>query len=422
MIAKWEWLLAEVGGRLWVRAAIYVAMSFVVVFLAFALQTLVPDSLANSLGSGAVDAILTILASSLLAVTTFAIQIMVSATSGAARIATPRSTTLLLRDTTTQNVLATFLGTFLFSLVGIIALQTGIYTGGGRLLLFAASLVVVALLVVTFVRWIARLSDFGRMSDIASRVEHATENAIVSRMKTPFLGGRRLSDAPPESARTVLAPTTGYLQHLDTIQLSAWADRHELTIYVDAMPGSFVTPTTPLIHVVGWSEKDMSEAPIDAFTIGDNRDFRQDPLYGLNVMAEIASRALSPAVNDPGTAIDILGRGLRAISKFVPPQDDDTGSDQGDEVAFPRLLVPDFSMEDVFHGLFRPIARDGAGTVEVQQRLQEMLIKLADLNEDLFGQAARGMSAEALDRARLALSYPGDIAAIEAVAAHFGEV
>ncbi len=419
MIAKWEWLLVEIGGRLWVRAAIYVAMSFIVVLMAFALQAYVPDKIASSLGSGAVDAILSILATSLLAVTTFSIQIMVSATSGAAQIATPRSTKLLLRDNTAQNVLATFLGTFLFSLVGIIALQTNIYTNGGRLLLFAASLAVVALLVFTFVRWIAHLSNFGRMSDIASRVEHATEKAIVHRMEMPFLGGRKCSDTPPENARAVFAPTTGYLQHLDTIKLSGWADQHDLTLYLVAMPGSFVTPASTLIHVVGASEKDMPEAPVTAFTIGDSRDFRQDPLYGLNVMAEIASRALSPAVNDPGTAIDILGRGVRVISKFIPPEDDGKGSDQEDEIAFPRLLVPDFSMEDVFSELFRPIARDGAGIVEVQKQLQEVLIKLADLDADLFGKPARGLSAESLDRARLALSYPGDIAAIEAVAAYF---
>ena len=100
----------------------------------------------------------------MLAVTTFSLSTMVSAYSAATSNVTPRATKLLMEDSTTQNVLATFVGSFLFSLVGIIALSTGAYGDGGRVVLFASRSCVIGLIVVTLLRWIDHLSRLGRVT------------------------------------------------------------------------------------------------------------------------------------------------------------------------------------------------------------------------------------------------------------------
>ncbi|MCI1114058.1 DUF2254 domain-containing protein, partial [Stenotrophomonas maltophilia] len=82
---------------------------------------------------------------------------------------------------------------------------------------------------------------------------------------------------------------------------------------VAALPGAFLHPGRPLAHVAGGSS-DIDGAIRDAFSIGDERSYDQDPRFGLAVMAEIASRALSPAVNDSGTAIDVIGRLVRVLA------------------------------------------------------------------------------------------------------------
>jgi uncharacterized membrane protein len=89
---------------------------------------LLQPGLGASLGAGSVSAVLTILTSSMLSVATFSLGIMVSAFSGAAAAVSPRATALLKTDRTTQRVLAIFLGSFLFSLIGIISLNTGLLT------------------------------------------------------------------------------------------------------------------------------------------------------------------------------------------------------------------------------------------------------------------------------------------------------
>lgn len=107
----------------------------VTALLAVALSPYIPQELPTKIGADAVDKILGIIASSMLTVTTFSLTTMVSAYSAATTNVTPRATKLVIEDSTTQNVLATFVGSFLFSLVGIIALTTGAYGDRGRLIL-----------------------------------------------------------------------------------------------------------------------------------------------------------------------------------------------------------------------------------------------------------------------------------------------
>ena len=143
----------------------------------------------------------------------------------------------------------------------------------------------------------------------------------------------------------------------------------------------------------------------EAFTVAPGRTFDQDPRFGILALAEIASRALSPAVNDPGTGIDILGRLVRVLSIWEErPQT---------HVKYPRLWVPPIRAEDLVGDAFHAIARDGAGLVEVQIRLQKSLAAVAELAPDIFAapaleqaRAASALAAGALplaeDRARVA--------------------
>ena len=413
MFSVWKWRLIAFSRKLWVRASLFALLGVITALVAAAVQALLPHTMGEGFGADAVEPILTVLASSMLAVTTFALGIMVSALSGAAQTATPRAVQLLMQDGTTQNVLATFLGAFLFSLVGIIALKAGIYGAGGRLVLFVASLVVVAVIVLTMLRWIAHLANFGRMRDVLARMERAASGALRARMEAPYLGGHPLRTAPETGARAVTSDRVGYVQHLDAGALDAAAEAAGLRALVAALPGAFVGPATPLCHLAGERAALAAADPADfarAFSIGPVREFDQDPRFGLQVLAEVASRALSPAVNDPGTAIDVIGRAVRLLAP--------SGSRRELVLRHPHIWVPEIRMQDLFEDVFRPIARDGAALVEVQMRLQKALADLSRINPAAFGRAAAQASAEALARAEAALSIEADKQILRELAAN----
>lgn len=328
MIARWRWILAQLTKKLWLRATLFSLLGVATALISILLKDSIPFSLSARIGADAVDNILSIIASSMLAVTTFSLSTMVTAYGAASSGVTPRATTLVMEDTTTQNALATFIGSFLFSLVGIIALSTGVYGAQGRVLLFAATIVVVILIVYTLLRWIDHLSKLGRMGETIDLVEKVAIDAIDHRVRWPYLGGVAFPKGwtVPIGSKIVTSESTGYVQHIDVQALSEVAEAGNLKIFVDILPGSFVHMGMPLAYLVPLAKESVeitsepSEKVLATLTIGIRRTFEHDPRFGLSVLSEIASRALSPAVNDTGTAIDVIGRGVRSLTAWGKPQ------------------------------------------------------------------------------------------------------
>ena len=274
-------------------------------------------------------------------------------------------------------------------------MSAGFYTQSGRLLLFIATGLVIAAVVIALLRWISHLTDFGRMEDTLERVEEATAESLARRMERPLLGGAPQREAPPADAQPVLADTTGYVQHIDMEQVCDVARDLEAQIWVRALPGCVVHPAAPLFLVVGaTADDDRIDQLRAAVTCSETRSFDQDPRFGLIVLSEIASRALSPGVNDQGTAIGVIGRLVRVLAAWR------AGRIETPE--FPEVIVPPIAVEDLLVDAFRPIARDGAGVIEVQIRLQKAFRALSEIAPETFAKAAEAVSRDALGRAEAA--------------------
>ncbi|WP_268797140.1 DUF2254 domain-containing protein [Pseudomonas huanghezhanensis] len=407
MIARWRWIANQFTKRLWFRASLFSILGVATALLAVIFKDFIPETLPALIGADAVDKILGIIASSMLAVTTFSLSTMVTAYGAASSGVTPRATTLVMEDTTTQNALATFIGSFLFSLVGIIALSTGAYGTQGRVLLFAVTIVVVILIVYTLLRWIDHLSKLGRVGETIDRVEKAAIEAINQRVQWPYLGGSAyphdLVLAP--CARTLSSQHTGYVQHIDVHALGIVAEECQIQIYLEILPGSFVHLGMPLVRIVALNGKDeddqaIKEKILATLSIGIRRTFEHDPRFGLSVLSEIASRALSPAVNDPGTAIDVIGRGVRTLTCWGKPHASTPNNNPGCDLVYLKGLTVD----DLFDDFFAPISRDGAGLLEVNLRLLKALLSLAQINPALFNQSCKRHAELLIMRANISLA------------------
>jgi uncharacterized membrane protein len=403
MIPRWTWELRLVLRRLGVRAALFSLLAVVAALVGAWLGPYIPPRWVDAFGADAVEQLLQIIASSMLAVTTFSLSVMVAAYAAITNSVTPRATKLLAEDSTTQNALATFLGSFLFSLVGLIGISAGLYQAQGRLVLFAATIAVIAIIVIVLLRWIDHLSRLGRVGETTQQVERAVRTALEQRRRQPGLGALCRSDeAVPIAARRVHFDTVGYVCHIDLGALDTLAGRAGGLVHVLADPGSFVTPGDAVLAVEGLGIE--FDTPLcAAFSFGDRRSFDQDPRFGLSVMAEIASRALSPAVNDPGTAIDVIGRIVRLLVEWQQPLGTEPAA-----VRYPRVTLPPVRIADAFDDVFHPIARDGAALAETAIRLQKALDALARHNPAAFAEPSRRHARFALDRAEHALRSDED--------------
>ena len=121
--------------------------------------------------------------------------------------------------------------------------------------------------------------------------------------------------------------------------------------------------------------------------------------YNLLNLAETADRALSPSINDPGTAINIMNIQMQILARWAEIHS------QGDcfNVVHDRISVLPITAEELVNDSFTPIARDGASIVEVGVRLQKILQALMRIGDEDLTEAAQNMSKTALELANKAL-------------------
>ena len=390
---------------MWWRAVAFGLLGMFTAILALAAEKFFPWEIPFNLSADAVESLLNIIASSMLAVTTFSLGVMTSAFGAASTNVTPRATQLLMEDRLTQNVLSTFIGAFLFSIVGIIVLKTGSYDGRGRTVLFLITIVVIGLVIIQLLRWINHLVSLGRMGTTIDRVEGAARAAIAVRLAEPYLGAHcwRKETTVPSAAIAVRAGTIGYIQFIDMPVLSRLCEEAGCEAWLPINPGTFVYEDTVVawLHTPQAVSEDLAKQVVDQFVVSTARSFDQDPRFGLAVMAEIGSRALSSATNDPGTAIDVIGRQTRLLAQWADGRQDVV-------VNYPHLYLYPLSDDDLFEDAFMLMARDGAGLIEVQLRLQKSLAALQRQGSTTFRQAAAKQATIALQRSEVALTCEAD--------------
>ncbi|WGW04779.1 DUF2254 domain-containing protein [Tropicibacter oceani] len=402
MISKGLMQVLRLSRSLGTRAVLMTMLALASVFVAPLFDPLIPDPLKDRFGRDAVLPVLTILASSMLAVTTFSLGVMVQAFQSASSQATPRAYRILMQDGTTQTVLATFVGAFLFSLTAIVMFRANFYDAAAAVVIFAMTIFVIAAIILAILRWIGHLSQLGSMDHILSLIESVAQPPLKALATYPALGAVPASRAepPPPGVKTVTAPCAGYVQFIDMPGLNSTLTKAGARLWITAAPGAFVVEGDD-IALLNIQDDVIAKAVAKHFTIGKTRSMEQDARFGLIVMAEIANRALSPGVNDPGTAIDVIHRQLNLLHGCLTPTTD--------APRFDRIVAPEVSAEDLLEDAFDILTRDGAGRVEIMNHLQEALGRLSNSAWPEMAKAAKEHLPYVQDQARAHITMKTDL-------------
>lgn len=366
------------------------------------IEDIVPNIDIESIGS-----LLDTISATMLVISTFAVASMLSAFSSASSTATPRSFKIVITDDVSQNALSIFIGAFIYSIVATIALDNGFYDKAGRFLLFLFTILLFVVVILTFLRWVSRISRLGRLEHTIAGIEKVASKSLCSYSKHPNLKALPIN-GEFKNGISVLAVSVGYVQHLNLEALQALAEEKNLKIRLNCLPGTFVHKNFPIAFFSSESTSDFSDLHKtihDTILIGKTRLFDEDPRFGLISLTEIASRALSPGINDPGTAIQIIGSHERLF--FLWQKENVTTAEK--EVANHRIEVPEIRMEDFFEDAFRPIARDGAANIEVMLRLQKALTALDTIPNAAIKENTLRYSKMAYNRAELKMEFKEDL-------------
>ena len=175
--------------RLWVKPLLVCLLSIAVAFVAKLADGTELVEIAPKVSSASIEALLSVMASSMLVIATFSVGSMVSAYASAANTATPRSFILVVADDASQNALSTFVGAFIFSIVALTAVKNDYFQTAGLFILFLLTTFIFGMVIFTFVRWVDRIARLGRMATTIEKVEKAAADALTRRRNTPHLGG-----------------------------------------------------------------------------------------------------------------------------------------------------------------------------------------------------------------------------------------
>ncbi|MBV6638697.1 MAG: DUF2254 domain-containing protein [Mameliella sp.] len=387
---------------LWIRVALISVLALIASGLAMTFESLLPDALRQRFAPGAVLPVLKILASGMLAVSTFSLNVMVTAHHAAAAQATPRAHRILLNDTVTHTALATFIGAFVFALSSIILYRAGYYSDSASVIVFAVTVFVVAAIVVSLVRWIGQLSRIGSLEYALLRAEQTAREILYQQRRLPRLGGCKLEERPTDGV-DIEAPRSGFLRRIDMDELQKLAETHEAEVYLDHLPGDIVLRSQRLGLLRGCDEAEKFAA---CFLLATDRTYEQDPAYALQALRESASKALSPGINDPKTAIDVIARLERLLWDWALNTSDTEGP------LYDRVFLSELGAGDLVEAGFRDITRDAAGFGDVLTAVAEALVRLrgampeagreaiSDLLEDLRAHGEAGLMT-ARERQRL---------------------
>lgn len=287
---------------------------------------------------------------------------------------TPRIiATTLLRDNVVRYTVGLFVFTMMFAISALNRLETNVYQ---LVLLLAGTLAVMSMAAFLYlIDYAARLL---RPISILSRVAETGLTVIESLYPAPTQAPDAIVSAGPAlGAPTRLVPHSGSSEVLLAVELQdliATARAADGVVELIPSVGDFVAKDEPLFALYGRAATLDDPALHSAARFGTERTMEQDPTFSFRIVVDIALRALSPAINDPTTAvlaIDQLHRLLRQVGKRQLSHESFC-----DEAGRLRVIFRTPNWEDFVNLAFSEIRRCGAGNFQVARRLRSMIENL----------------------------------------------
>ncbi len=404
------WKARQFTRRLWVRASLVSLLAILAALLA-PLSNYLPYSFEANIERATLEGLLGILTNSMLTVTTFSLSIMVAAHLSADTSATPRAHRLLQQDSRTQTVLATFIGAFIYALALTIMLNTGFIAEGELAIVYLFTVAVILFVVLAILRWVGHLDGLGSVEATIRRSAERAAEEVAARANAPFLGARPYAEGGevPKKTRAVTSARSGYVQNVDVRALSK-ALGGEGRVWIEVVAGDWVVAGETLVRVSPPDRAEGNEKAFHAaFTFNDRREHGQDTIYSLVVLTEIAEKALSPGINDPRTALDVIGRITRLVLDLPPerPLADPAVRD---------VFVRPLDRAEMIRTCLDPISRDGRSFQEIAIMIQRAAGVLSRHPDAATAEAARALSSRGLSYARDGILIAADLERIGSAA------
>jgi uncharacterized membrane protein len=320
------------------------------------------------------SAVLTSIVGAAAALTGFVVTVTVLVVQMATGTFSARIMRLWYRDPLLKATLAILVGTLTFSFSVLSRIGEDFVPNVGVTL--AGVLISLSLLafIVFFDRSVRRLRPAAVAADVASTARATFEQTVRLADRADIRWEYVSVWTDPTLA--VGASRGGAIQAFDVEGLVAWARRHGAELVLPHPVGDFVHSGETVVIVFGGEFGEGSAAELEGMVaLGDERTFDQDPTFAMRMMVDIANKALSPAVNDPTTAVQVLDH-IGEVLAFIGKTDFEALRTKVDSTSTAVVAIVTRRWEDIVTLGLTEIREFGATSVQVMRRLRALLEEL----------------------------------------------
>lgn len=286
----------------------------------------------------------------------------------------PRVLRTFLEDRNSQLAMAAFVGTFVYALALLPVVRGSEQEAAafvpGLALFVAFALVLFS--VGVFVRYIDHMAHSIRAVSLIKRVSADARGAIETMYPDELPGDPEHDVGKPSAPAETLAHAgrAGVLAAVDENALMAAACAADSVVALIPSPGDFVPHGAPLARIWGGDEQ-LIAAIRAAVSIESERTAHQDPSFGFRQLVDIAERALSPGVNDPSTAVQVLDE-LHDLLRWLATRSFPSpyGCDPQGRL---RVILPRPDWDAYVNLALDEILHYGAGSLQIGARVRRLL-------------------------------------------------
>ena len=363
----------------WGIPAIYAGVAILAALTFPRFETRIFPGLSSPISVSGATAIYTAIASGMIALTGIVFSLTFVMVQFSATAYSPRLVLWIARAPVMSHSLGMFTATFLFA----IAALAGVNRNGSVKVPFVSTWVEITLLLASVGMFIALIQGIGLLQVNRMLVFTGEQGRKVI---TTLYPRSKLEDASTAPVDFRALPRTQTLIHhglprsiqaVDVAGLVNLAKASGGVIELVAAVGDTVLEFTPVLHVYG-VERPIDERKLrNGIEIGEERTFEQDPKYAVRLLVDIAIKALSPAINDPTTAVQALDQ-IEDLLLRLGQRHLDIGRYHDSDGKL-RLVIPFPTWDDLLRLAFDEICAYGATSVQVMRRMNALLADLSQV-------------------------------------------
>ena len=325
--------------------------------------------------------ILTTIIAAMVGLFGFVVTISVLVVQMATGTLSPRFMRLWYRSRLQKLVLAMFVGTvgFSFRLLRDITATTvpsvGVTMAG---VLFGVCLILLLL-------YLNRFAHSLRPVAVGAKVARQGLAEVRGMRDSMVAASRRFLPIPTHEPALPGEPTAvvaihgggGAVQAYNLKGLLDEAIRTDSLLALTCTVGDFVTMGTPVVKVYGGVAAPRPQALLSMVALGEERSIEYDPAFAMRIIVDIAIRALSPAVNDPTTGVQLINHAEFLMVGVLPVLSDARYVTMHDDTGRPRVILPLRTFEDYLQLAVTEIRQYGGASTQICRRLTVMLEDLS---------------------------------------------